>query len=421
MPKKNGKTTLLAALALYHLLMVPVAECVVGAASRDQAAILHRQACGLVKRSGLERRPVEGSNPHARAVYEGYFSLRHREIEFEEGRIRVLAADVSTADGVIPTLALVDELHRHPPGGELYGVFRDGLGPRDGQIITISTPGSTKESTLGELREKALEFARTVRGRRRVYRTKDFVLVEWGLLEGDNPEDMKTVKMANPAPHQTIAKLRKRRNSPSMKPWQWRRFGAGMWTSAEEPVIDEKVWDGLAVDLGGVTDGDEVYVATRITQQGGCGIGIAAPKEDGRIAVRIEQHPYDFPGLEFALRRIADRYDVRVIYGYAPQYGLGGVQVMNEGGLPLEDQPQSPRVLMEATSTFMTLVASGKLIHDGDPELRKQVMSAMVKEAPTGSYFVPSKEVQGLIAVILAADQASQPKPSPTIHVWQGA
>ena len=50
------------------------------------------------------------------------------------GRIRVLAADVDTADGVIPTLALVDELHRHASAG-LYGVFRDGLGPRDGQMV----------------------------------------------------------------------------------------------------------------------------------------------------------------------------------------------------------------------------------------------------------------------------------------------
>lgn len=37
LPKKNGKTALLAALALYHLLTVDDAECVVGAASKDQA------------------------------------------------------------------------------------------------------------------------------------------------------------------------------------------------------------------------------------------------------------------------------------------------------------------------------------------------------------------------------------------------
>jgi phage terminase large subunit-like protein len=55
----------------------------------------------------------------------------------------VLAADVDTADGVIPTLALVDEMHRHKSAG-LYGVFRDGLGARDGQMLTISTAGDNE-------------------------------------------------------------------------------------------------------------------------------------------------------------------------------------------------------------------------------------------------------------------------------------
>src|SRR5262245_30269078 len=44
LPKKNGKTTLLAALGLFHLCLVDDAECVVGASSRDQATILYDQA-----------------------------------------------------------------------------------------------------------------------------------------------------------------------------------------------------------------------------------------------------------------------------------------------------------------------------------------------------------------------------------------
>ena len=49
--KKNGKTTLLAALALHHLLVTADAECVIGAASREQAAILFDQAVGFIRRS----------------------------------------------------------------------------------------------------------------------------------------------------------------------------------------------------------------------------------------------------------------------------------------------------------------------------------------------------------------------------------
>src|SRR5262245_26256652 len=51
LPKKNGKTTLLAALGLYHLCTTDDAEAVVGATSRDQATILFDQARGFVYRS----------------------------------------------------------------------------------------------------------------------------------------------------------------------------------------------------------------------------------------------------------------------------------------------------------------------------------------------------------------------------------
>src|SRR3954470_1079834 len=151
LPKKNGKSTLLAALALYHLLSTPDAECVIAAASRDQAMILFDAAVGFIRRSpGLGRRlKTQG----------GYRQIRNLA---DSGRIRVLAADVDTADGVRPTLALVDELHRHR-SADLYGVFRDGIGPRDGQMITISTAGDDEASPLGTLRTAAYQLAHVTR------------------------------------------------------------------------------------------------------------------------------------------------------------------------------------------------------------------------------------------------------------------
>ena len=105
----------------------------VGASSRDQATILYDAAVGFVRRSeALRDRMV---------TKRGYREIRSLR---DAGRIRVLAADVDHADGVIPTLALVDELHRHK-STELYGVFRDGLGPRRGQMVTISTAGDHEQ------------------------------------------------------------------------------------------------------------------------------------------------------------------------------------------------------------------------------------------------------------------------------------
>ena len=92
---------------------------------------------------------------------------------------------------------------------------------------------------------------------------------------------------------------------------------------------------------------------------------------------------------------------------------------MRDHGLALEDLAQSPMRLMEATSTFRRWWRP-TLIHDGDPTPPQQVLSGRVKEAPTGSYLLPTKEVQGLVAVILAADQATQWSPRPLVLLPAG-
>src|SRR5688572_17738594 len=49
--KKNGKSSTLAALSLFHVLTVPFAEVAIVAASRDQASNLLRLAQGFIRRS----------------------------------------------------------------------------------------------------------------------------------------------------------------------------------------------------------------------------------------------------------------------------------------------------------------------------------------------------------------------------------
>ena len=55
--KKNGKSTLIAAAALYCLCSIPDLECAVAATTRDQAAITLGQCRGFIRRSeGLSSR-----------------------------------------------------------------------------------------------------------------------------------------------------------------------------------------------------------------------------------------------------------------------------------------------------------------------------------------------------------------------------
>lgn len=408
LPKKNGKTTLLSALALYHLTKVEQAECVIAAASRDQAKILFNQAAKMVRASGLE-----GDGPGQFEILSGFREIRYQGDQFCV--MRVLAADAATADGVIPTLALVDELHRHK-SAELYGVFTDGLGPRDGQIITISTAGSDPDSALGVLRDQAYEQGVKRVGPYRKATSSDgsFVLHEWALDEDkDDIEDFDVVAEANPASWQTAAALRRRRESPSMTDWRWKRFACGIWTDVEEPWIDEAEWDAckgdpaldlarhwtIGVDIGQVFDSSAVVT-----------VGVV----DGKIHVRSRiwdpqpGKPLTVGQVEAHVFAEAESGRVREI-GYDPMRFNRSAEVLEERGLKMVEFPQTHGRMVPASNTLYDLVREGKIVHDGDPGLKKHVMAGIAAETDAGWRISKKKskaKIDALIALAIAADIA---------------
>lgn len=396
-PKKNGKTTLLAALALYHLKHWGDAECVIGASSRDQATILFNQAAGLIRRSGLEE---------TFAVKTGY-----REIRLVEGagRVRVLAADAATADGVIPTLALVDELHRHL-SGELYGTFRDGLGPRKGQMITISTAGWDKDSALGVLREKAHDmdgFTRDGAHNHAISPDGGFVWHEWCLEDTDDLSDMELVKSANPAPWHTVTALRRRHDSPSTTPPQWSRFACGVWTAGESPWLRPDQWDSL--DRDSIADGGIVYMA--VDYGTNPAVAMAAPREDGKVAVSATILEGDVPleVVERTIMGLARRYEVQEV-AYQPGVFNRSADLLGVS-LAMQDIPHSTERMSAATGALYRTIMAGELLHSGDPTLRSHVLSGITKETQRGWHLMKSQDSRGLIALAFAVQRATEVAP----------
>lgn len=249
LPKKNGKTTLLAALALYHLIYTPDAACYVAASAKDQARILYEQATGFVERKDLESGrllPQAAALQKRVLLRKGYREIRSRR---DNGFIRVVSGDKDTVDGVIVTLGLVDELHRHKDNGQLYGVLADGVGPRNGQIITISTAGERLKSALGRIRAAALKLPGLKRiGAYTHVRSPngEFEMHEWALDPRDDREDLELVKQANPLSNNTIEKLRARRDSPTMTPSRWARFGCGVWVQGDDAAVSGLDWNARA-------------------------------------------------------------------------------------------------------------------------------------------------------------------------------
>jgi phage terminase large subunit-like protein len=401
--KKNGKTTLLAALALYHLLLTDNAECVIAAASRDQATILYDQAGGFLRRTpGLSERVV------AKRGYRELRALRHF------GRIRVLAADVDTADGVIPTLALVDEMHRHKSAA-LYGVFRDGLGARDGQMLTISTAGDNEVSALGLMRTSAQRLPELTREGRYTYAHSSdgsYALHEWALEKDDDVDDMNVVKQANPASWHTIESLQQAHDSPSMLTWQWARFRCGIWMHAEEWWIEAEHWhegetmESLAprdlVTLG--FDGSRFGDATAL---------VACRIEDGLVELldvwqRPESAPetWEVPAgeVDAAIAHAMETY--RVVRGYFdPPLWQSEIDewAQTYGDTAVMRFHTNRTRMIAATERFRTDIAANKVPHHYDERLSAHVLNAQLRVVRQGYWLTKGASANDKIDAAVAA------------------
>ena len=404
LPKKNGKTTLLAALALFHVCTTPDAECVIGAASRDQATILYDQAVGFVARSeGLQRRVVSKR---------GYREIRSQR---DAGRIRVLAADVDTADGIIPTLALVDELHRHKSAG-LYGIFRDGLGPRHGQMVTISTAGDHEQSALGQLRLAARRLPGVERSGGDTYVRADddsFAMHEWALDADDDYDDVDLVKRVNPASWQTVAALKRRHSSPSMLGWQWARFACGIWMGTEGWWITPEAWEDARL-AERIAAGERVTLGFDGSRYSDSTALVACRLEDGLLQpLAVWEAPrvgaaWEVPGgeVDAAVAEAMEEYAVVRGYFDPPLWQTEiDAWAREYGEAAVTRYPTNRSRFMGAVERFRTDFLDGGIRHTGSEVLSRHVLNAQMREVRGGYWLdkgAAAEKIDAAVAGVLA-------------------
>lgn len=127
-PRKNGKSTLLAAIGLYMLVMdgEPGAEVYAAATKKDQAKIVYEEAVRMRTSS-----PSISSR-----VQKFQASLIYKDCKFVP-----LSSDEDTLDGLNVHAALVDELHEHK-NSALYDVLDSATGSRRQPLMfSITTAG----------------------------------------------------------------------------------------------------------------------------------------------------------------------------------------------------------------------------------------------------------------------------------------
>lgn len=393
-PEGNGKTTLVAGLALYHCEHTSDAWVPVGAASRDQARIIYRQAAGFVRRT-----------PRLKEVfrcYDGYRRIQHRE---NGAQIEVFAADDRTSDGVIPTLCLVDEPHRQRDLS-LYLTWSGKLDKRNGQIIAISTagePGSEFETTRERMRQRASETTRD--GAFGRFATETSVLHEWALPEGGDPEDMPSVKAANPFTGVTLETLRKKRARPTMTLHHWLRFVCNLPTRGDNAAIQEAEWFAAKTDER-IPPSEPVWVGLDVAWKWDTTAAVPLWVRDSNYRLfgpaKVLVPPRDGTSLdpnlvERALVEIHERNPIHTVVMDTSRAEQLGTWIEAEFGATVVDRSQSNAFAAQDYERFMEALRNGWIQHAGDPGLTQHALNAIARVLPYGDarFDRPSQTRQG--------------------------
>jgi phage terminase large subunit-like protein len=421
LPTGNGKTTLLAALAVYHMLRVPNAQVLIVASAADQAATLFKQCRILIQESPYA--DLLDVKNGIRAIYhKGTPSSRRA------GEIRVIASEVGKQEGAIPTLVLVDELHAHHDLA-MYEMLRDKLWKRgseagSGRMVAISTAGFSFDSPLYKLRAKVVDLpSYRRRGPLCTAKGPGFAWFEYALDPDQDRENISLVWKVNPAPWVTKTALKARRASPTMSPGEWARSACNVWTAGSEQPIKPEEWDRLRVDIGQIEPGERIVLVPSVGHN--AAIALVASRPEGRVACKVEiLDPIDGTSIlartEDRILELCREFNADI---HAPGVGfLRSRELLIERRLEVVDAPQSPAGLAAATGTFNRMLRGGLLMHDGDPVLRTHALSATMKTNEAGERYEVTDRARGLIALVMAVHGITEAgEPTPRIHIYKGA
>ena len=380
-PEANAKTTGVAGLAVYLLEFRDCAEIPWAASARDQAEIGYRQAAGFVRRSKRLSALMR--------CYDGYRRIVNLETG---GRIQVFAADDRTGDGVIPTDAFLDELHRHPDL-RLYRTWQGKLDKRGGQLATISTagePGSDFEDTRTLIRQ-SVPVVESTPGFVRC-RSDQIAFHEYAVPEDGDPEDMEIVKLANPFGGITVEALERKRHSPTMTLAHWRRFTCNLATRSEMAAIMESEWaDAETADE--IPDGAEIWLGIDIAWKWDTTAIVPLWWEDdglrllGEPAILVP--PRDGTSLDPALVEAAilefhDRFRVDTVVMDTSKAEQLASWIESELDCRVVDRQQTNTMACIDFARFMEALRSGWLRHTGDQGLKQHALNAIARILPGG-------------------------------------
>lgn len=397
-PKKNGKTELIAALALYFICEdpEPAPEVYCAANSAEQAELVFGAAKVMCETSpSLKKR----TDP-----YRDEILVKDRP----GAKLVRVAATKGTNDGLNVYIAIFDELHEFTDtkGRGVYGVLTNGQAGREYPMtISITTAGFDLDTLCGEKHQFAEKMLsgeiQDARFYAKIYAAPrsdpragahDPTAHEWW-------RDPLAWELANPSyGHTVLRSFYEDKLRLNISPSEFQRYFLGWWVDAEDPWLPEGAWTAcnagafeldpeaetwLGVDVGAFQD------STAVT----C---IQWNPENGKLRAqtRVWERPRDADGkpqpgwvlpIAEVENHIRERYQQLnvVAIGFDRRFMIGSAPQLEAEGLPMVEVPQSNVRMVPAFATWHELITQGRFEHDGDPAFARHV-AAGVKHVISG-------------------------------------
>lgn len=446
--KKNGKSELAAAVALYLLYAdsEPSAEVYGAAADRQQASIVFDVAKQMVKMapSLMKRSKV--------------MTATKRIVNYTNaGFYQVLSAEVGTKHGLNVSGLVFDELHAQP-NRKLYNVLTKGSGDAREQplFFIITTAGTDKNSICYEMHTKAKDIL----SGRKIDHT--FYPVVYGLEADDDWHDEENWYKANPSLGHTIKieRVREAYQEALQNPAEenvFRQLRMNTWVNSTVCWIPENVYDkgNIPIDERSLP-GRECYGGLDLSSTSDITalVLVFPPRNDNEkyiflpyfwlpedtleLRVRRDHVPYDvwqkqgflnvtegnvihYAFIEKFIEKLGKKFNIKEI-GVDRWNATQMIQNLEDMGFTMVPFGQGMKDMSPPTKELYKLLLEGKIAHGGNPVLRWMAGNVVV-ETDAAENIKPTKaksteKIDGIVAAIMALDRCIRNQTTHTGSVY---
>ena len=407
LPRKNGKSAWLSAIALESLVLgAQGGEIYSCAAEKEQAKIVFNTAKEMVR-----------LHPELSELLTVYKDTIHNP---KTGSVyRALSSDAFSKEGLNPTLVCFDELHAQP-NRELFDVMSLAMGARiEPMLVAITTAGvksdnSGKDSICFSLYEygKRIALGEVV--------DPSFFFAWWEANNDGDYRDSNAWKEANPGFDDIVAADDFASAILRTPEAEFKTKRLNIWTSTSDTWLPHGAWDVLS-DPREIPDGTDVVLGFDGSFNGDCTAIVAVSVEEVPhiMPVAVWEKPdeadasWQIPVLEVedAIRAAATRWQVLEI-ACDPYRWARTFQVLDDEGLPVVTFPQTASRMTPATTRFFESVVNSTLTHNGDARLARHIANAQLRTDNRGSRL--AKEAKGskrridlAVSSVMALERAS--------------